>query len=171
MRCAKAIASAFTIAFMLLGGFLVAPSFRGAAQSNATPASDSAEQEPENVTPVVGDPTLHPAIDLEAAQTTALSAQAGRVVKEVELNGEDGVLTYTIVLDDGTEVDIDATTGVVISTEAAGEKADDDEADDGESNDDGAEDGETDDDGADDGESHDDDQEEGENNHDDQEED
>jgi hypothetical protein len=152
---------------MLLGGFLVAPSFRGAAQSNATPASDSAEQEPANVTPVVGDPTLHPAIDLEAAQSAALSAQAGRVVKEIELNGEDGVLTYTIVLDDGTEVDIDATTGAVISTEAAGEEADDDQG----ASDDGADDGETNDDEADDGESHDDDQEEGENNHDDEEED
>ena len=66
---------------------------------------------------VVGTPLLQPAIDLIKAQEIALTDQTGAAVTEVGLDGEEGVLVYTIELDNGIEVTLDATTGEVITTE------------------------------------------------------
>ena len=66
---------------------------------------------------VVGDPMLQPAIDLIRAQEIALAENAGAAVTKVELEGEDGVLQYSVHLNNGVDVDIDATTGSIIKTE------------------------------------------------------
>ena len=81
-------------------------------------------------TRVVGTPTLKPAIDLARAQEIALEGNTGAAVTKIELDGDHGVLEYSIHLDNGVEVDIDATTGVILKTEH------DDDGDDHDSNDD-----------------------------------
>jgi uncharacterized membrane protein YkoI len=78
-------------------------------------------------TPVVGTPMLQPAIDLMRAQEIALEGNAGAAVTKVELDGDDGVLEYSVHLNNGVEVDIDATSGAIIRTE---QDDDDDHSDD-----------------------------------------
>lgn len=74
---------------------------------------------------MVGDPMLQPAIDLIRAQEIALAGNTGAAVIKVELEGEDGVLHYSVHLNNGVDVDIDATTGTIIKTEHAGDDHDD----------------------------------------------
>ena len=66
---------------------------------------------------VVGTPMLQPAIDLMRVQEIALEGNAGAAVTKVELEGDNGVLQYSVHLNNGVEVDIDASTGSVIRTE------------------------------------------------------
>jgi hypothetical protein len=66
---------------------------------------------------MVGSPLLQPTIDLVEAQEIALEAQAGAHVTEIDLDGEHGLLTYRIELDNGIDVEIDATTGEILRTE------------------------------------------------------
>jgi uncharacterized membrane protein YkoI len=70
-----------------------------------------------DVTPVVGTPMLQPAIELARAQEIALEENAGAAVTKIELDGDHGVLEYSIHLNNGVEVGIDATTGAIIKTE------------------------------------------------------
>ena len=67
--------------------------------------------------PVVGTPLLQPAIDLTRAQEIALEGQANAVVTDVDLNGDNGVLEYSVTLDNGKEVDLDAATGTMVKSE------------------------------------------------------
>jgi len=75
---------------------------------------------------IIGTPTLQPAIDLIRAQEIALEGNPDAAVIKVELDGENGVLEYSVRLHNGVEVDIDATTGAIIRTE----QSDDDNGDD-----------------------------------------
>lgn len=102
----------------------------GRAQQDSTPpaaqtTAQSAEADDQASGPaVVGTPLLQPSIDLMRAQEIALEGQTGAVVTEVGLDGEDGVLGYSIELDNGIEVDVDATSGEVLKTEQAEEDSD-----------------------------------------------
>jgi len=121
---------------LVLSGMLVTGPLAGA--QDATPpaaqtAAQSAEDDDEdNGTPVVGTPLLEPAIDLIQAQEIALEGQTGAAVTDVELSGDNGVLVYSVVLDSGVEVEIDATSGEVVKTEEQ-----DDERDEGNAEEDG----------------------------------
>ena len=110
----------FAIGALMLGGVVAANPLSGAAQDSATPASQANETEDANATPIVGAPLLAPAIDLATAQQTALNGQGSAVVTEIGLDGSDGVLVYSISLDNGVEVEIDATTGAVLKSDQAG---------------------------------------------------
>lgn len=121
--------TSLAVGSLVLLGVLAARPFASGAQESATPAV-ATDDDQGNATPVVGTPLLQPAIDLTRAQEIALDGQSGAVVTGVELDGDDGVLAYDVRLDNGTEVEIDATTGAILETEQAG--ADDENGDDGE---------------------------------------
>jgi hypothetical protein len=127
--------SGFVVGLLvLMGGFFLLP-FAGSAQQDGTPpaqdAADAADDEAEGAnTPIVGTPIFDPAIGLIEAQELALAGHDGAVVLAVELEGDDGVLVYAVVLDDGTETDIDATTGAVIKSESSDNDDDDDDEED-----------------------------------------
>jgi uncharacterized membrane protein YkoI len=96
-----------------------------AAMAAQTPAASESEQSTD--TPVVGTPLLQPKIDLTRAQEIALEGQSNAVVTDVSLDGAGGVLAYSVELDNGVEVDVDATSGEVLKTAQADE--DDDNGD------------------------------------------
>jgi uncharacterized membrane protein YkoI len=117
---AKKLFAGFGVGALMLAGVIAANPFDGAAQQATPPAQTSEDDDQANGTPVVGNPTLQPAIDLIRAQESALEGQTGAVVVSVDLDGEDGVLAYDVVLDNGSEVQVDATSGTVIKTEQDG---------------------------------------------------
>jgi len=113
---------------ILLGTIAVGPLAGKAQQAATTPLAQTTESTGEgNTTPIVGTPQLQPAIDLARAQDIALQGQSGAVVTDVELDGEDGRLTYTVGLDNGSDIQLDAMSGEVIKTEQ--EQADDGQKD------------------------------------------
>jgi hypothetical protein len=107
---------------LVLSGMLVAGPLAGA--QDATPAAAETAAQPteddngDNGTSVVGTPLLEPAIDFIRAQEIALEGQTGAAVTDIELGGDNGVLVYSVTLDSGSEVKIDATSGEVVETEA-----------------------------------------------------
>ena len=62
-------------------------------------------------------PSGTPAITAEQAQAAALAAHPGTVVK-TELDDENGQLIYSVELDGGVDVKVDAMTGAVLGTES-----------------------------------------------------
>jgi Peptidase propeptide and YPEB domain len=106
-----------------------------ASAQDATPPARAAAQtaDEDNGKSVVGTPLLEPSIDLIRAQEIALEGHTGAAVIDVELGGQNGVLAYSVTLDSGIEVDVDATSGEVIRTEEQdGEQDDDQDEDDDE---------------------------------------
>ena len=121
---------------VVLSGMLVTGALAG-AQDATPPAAQTAAQPTkddngDNGTSVVGTPLLEPAIDLRRAQEIALEGQTGAAVTDVELGGDNGVLAYSVFLDSGIEVDIDATSGEVIRTEEQDDERDEDQDEDDE---------------------------------------
>lgn len=120
-----------SIGSLALTGMIAAGPLTGSAQETSTPpAAQSAQQtagedEQTSGPAIVGTPLLQPSIDLMRAQEIAVQDQSGAVVTEVGLDGEDGVLAYSIALDNGVEVDVDATSGKVLKTEQVDENDDD----------------------------------------------
>jgi len=152
MRMRKGLAG-LAVGSLMLGGVVAANPFAGAAQQDPTPTVQMDEEnEPSNTTPVLGTPLLTPAIDLARAQEIALDGQTGAVVTSVDLDGDDGVLVYDVLLDSGVEVEVDATSGQVVQTEPAGStddsgdaQADDDDEDQAGENEGGGQDDESED--------------------------
>lgn len=62
-------------------------------------------------------PTGTPAITAVQAQTAALAAHPGTVIK-TELDDENGQLVYSVEFDGGVDVKVDAMTGSVLGTES-----------------------------------------------------
>ena len=62
-------------------------------------------------------PSGTPAITAERAQAAALAAHPGTVIK-TELDDENGQLIYSVELDGGVDVKVDAMTGAVLGTES-----------------------------------------------------
>jgi hypothetical protein len=96
-------------ALIAVGGMVTRP-FDSTAQQSATPPATTS-------TAIHGQPIFEPAIDLAQAQETALTGQSGAAIVSVDLNGEEGVLVYDIELDNGFDVEVDATTGAVLKSE------------------------------------------------------
>jgi uncharacterized membrane protein YkoI len=134
-------------AALALAGMAAHPDGSLAQEATSTVTGDD-EDDQTGAAPVVGTPTFNPAIGLIEAQEIALEGNAGAVVTSVELDGDDGRLVYTVDLDNGVEVDVDATTGEVIRTRSDDDGDDDDRDDNGD--DDGNDDDGNDDDNADD---------------------
>ncbi len=128
MRLRKDLAAVAGI-LLLLVGMMIASPFGSFAQQDPTSTAQADDDDP-NVTPVVGDPLMEPAIDIIQAQETALEGQADAVVVEVELEGDDGFLEYEVELSNGIDVEIDATTGEILRTEQDGTPDNDDDNDD-----------------------------------------
>ncbi len=129
MRTRRWVAGAGVGSLLLVGvvtgGPLVSASFQ-----DASPAAETADDDVANATPVVGTPLLEPAIDLKQAQEAALAGQDGASVMSVKLDGDEGTLMYDILLDNGIEIEVDATTGEVGKIEQdngdeAGDQAED----------------------------------------------
>jgi len=118
---------------LMLGGVVATEPFASAATQGATPPAQVEEMEDDdtNATPVVGTPLLQPTIDLAKAQETALQGQTGAAVASVKLDGEDGTLIYDVELDNGIEVEVDATSGEVLKTEQDGGEDEESRGDDG----------------------------------------
>ncbi len=84
-------------------------------------AGESQDQENEGPD---GDPdqaALQPQarITAEQAQQAALAANPGATVLETELDNETGALIYSVELDNGQSVEVDAGTGQILKTEPA----------------------------------------------------
>jgi uncharacterized membrane protein YkoI len=60
----------------------------------------------------------------EDAQAAALAANPGATVVKVELDNENGAVVYSVELSDGSDVKVDAGTGTVVHSEAAGQGED-----------------------------------------------
>jgi len=58
-------------------------------------------------------------ITADAAETAALTANPGARVMKVELDNENGALVYSVQLDNGSDVKVDAGNGTVLVTEKA----------------------------------------------------
>lgn len=123
-----------SVGSLAFAGMIAAGPLGASAQQDSTPppaqtASQTPGEDDQASGPaVVGAPLLQPTIDLTQAQEIALNGQTGAVVTEVSLDGEDGVLAYSIELDNGMEVDVDATSGEVLKTESAEANGDDGES-------------------------------------------
>ncbi len=63
-------------------------------------------------------------IDINQAQKAALGANPGTTVVKSELDNENGSLVYSVTLDNGLDVKIDAGTAAVLHTEKAGAEND-----------------------------------------------
>lgn len=59
-------------------------------------------------------------IDINQAQRAALGANPGTTVVKTELDSENGALVYSVTLDNGLDVKIDAGNAAVLHTEKAG---------------------------------------------------
>jgi hypothetical protein len=120
--------SCLGIGTLVLSGVLVTGPL--ASAQNATPPAQATAQtadDEDNGKSVVGTPLLEPAIDLIRAQEIALEGHTGAAVMDVELGGQNGVLAYSVTLDSGIEVDVDATSGEVIRTEEQNGEQDEDQ--------------------------------------------
>jgi uncharacterized membrane protein YkoI len=62
-------------------------------------------------------PTGNPVITSEQAQAAALAAHPGRTVIKTELDNENSQLIYSVELDGGLDVKVDAMTGAIMATD------------------------------------------------------
>lgn len=132
---------------MALTGMIAVNPIAGSAQQNATPpaaqTAPGSTSEQANGPAVVGTPLLQPKIDIVRAQEIALADQSGAVVTDVSLEGERGVLEYSVDLDNGNEVHVDATSGAILPDDGkddnGNENGNEDQGDDDNGHDDGSE--------------------------------
>ncbi len=117
------------VGILVLVGVITVTPVASLAGQGTTPGSDE-----ESNGELLGTPLLEPAVGLIEVQEIAIEGQADAAVESVELEGEDGRLVYEVTLGNGTEIEIDATTGEVLETEQGddGEDEDDEEAEDDE---------------------------------------
>jgi len=83
---------------------------------NASDAPEVQGQEAQGKEDTEAAPSGTPAITAEQAQTAALAAHPGTVLK-VELDEENGKLVYGVEFEGGVDVKVDAMTGKVVSSE------------------------------------------------------
>lgn len=83
-----------------------------AAEDSETTEADEAAKTKE-----AADPQGQAAISQADAETAALDANPGAKVVKTELDKEDGILAYTVELDNGVDVIVDANTGDILTSE------------------------------------------------------
>ena len=88
------------------------PSYTGSIMVDDTVSYASEDDEITALAPLV-------MITAQEAQATVETETDGTVVK-VELDNENGVLVYSVELEDGSDVKVDAGDGTILHTEAAG---------------------------------------------------
>ena len=80
-------------------------------------AADSAASEADEAAALQGQATIS-AADAEAA---ALAANPGTSVVQTELDDENGSVVYSVELDNGSDVKVDAANGTIVATETGAE--------------------------------------------------
>ena len=138
-----------TIGTLALTGMVTANPLTGSAQQTATPpasqTSTQATNDEANGPAVLGTPIFKPQIDIVKAQELALADQPGAVVTDVSLEGGRGMLEYSVELDNGKELHVNATSGDILPDDSndEGESGDhgDDENNDGGGHEDGDDEG------------------------------
>jgi uncharacterized membrane protein YkoI len=101
-----------TIALLVVGA-IGAVAYTAYAQGPTTDGNESSESQDNN-------PALQgqAGITQEEAETIALTGYPGAKVLGTELENEGGVLLYSIELDNGAEVEVDANAGTILPAEA-----------------------------------------------------
>lgn len=111
-----------TVGLGLLVVGLLAP-FVASAQSPTPPPNQAQAQGPNDETPTYAcslKSGAHPTISAEQAKAAALAANPGTTALAVGLDDENGCLVYGVQLSNGADVKVDAGSGQVVHTEAAG---------------------------------------------------
>jgi uncharacterized membrane protein YkoI len=122
---------------LVMGGLLAGPVASFASNSTTAPSAVVAQQEadgeqdPSYIGTIHIDDSVEMSEDQEAAtlqslatitqdqaEQAALASAPGASVAKVELDNENGWVVYSVTLDNGTEVKVDAGDGQVLSTEA-----------------------------------------------------
>jgi hypothetical protein len=123
-----------TAAVALLGMGMLAGSVMGASHADAqtipatatptavvtSPAAPAAPSTAPSTVPVAPAPAQAPAISQADAEKAALAASPGNTVDHTRLANENGTAFWDVDFTNGGGVKIDAQTGAVIATEAAG---------------------------------------------------
>lgn len=102
----------------LLGGILTGP--LGAFAKSSPPSTPATVQSQTNTEADQASRTqTQPAITSDQAKQAALAANPGTSVTQASLNDENGTLIYNVELSNGSDVKVDASTGTILSTDAA----------------------------------------------------
>src|SRR5436305_3416288 len=109
-----------TMAVGLMGIGILAGSLVGAGGASAQSAAATTTPVPAQSAPVTPGSTAKAAITQQQAEQAALAASPGNTVDHTRLGNENGTLAYDVDFANGGGALVDATTGKVISTEAAG---------------------------------------------------
>ena len=104
---------ALALIAMLVVGMMAAVTYTTFAQGSGTDNDDASETK-DNSAALQG----QAAITLEEAEAIALARYPGAKVVATELENEGGALLYSIELDNGAEVELDANTGTILPTES-----------------------------------------------------
>jgi uncharacterized membrane protein YkoI len=84
---------------------------------NAPEVQDAGKGDTEGTTDVVTATLGTPAITADQAQAAALAANPGTTAVKTELDDENGKLIYSVELNNGLDVKVDAMTGAILSSE------------------------------------------------------
>ena len=101
-----------------VGGALVA------AQDTTSPAGATIIQSSDDEGEKQTSASTSEAVLTEAEAVTIAEAERDSTATFVELEREGGIVVYSIELDDGSEVEVDATTGDILEIESAGSNDD-----------------------------------------------
>lgn len=104
---------ALALIAMLIVGVMTTITYTTFAQGSGTDNDDASETQ-ENSTALQGQAV----ITQEEAEAIALAHHPGANVSATELENEGGTLLYSVELDNGAEVEVDATSGTVLPQEA-----------------------------------------------------
>lgn len=107
---------ALALIALLVVGAMGAVAYRTLAQTPPpdTEASEGGEANEENGAALQG----QAALTQEEAEAIALAEYPGATVVSTELENEGGTLLYSVELDNGAEVELDANTGTILAGEA-----------------------------------------------------
>ena len=111
---------ALTVAALAVGLLTPLAAF---AQGPTTTPNQGVDQGPNDQTPTYAcslKAGATPTITAQQAQTAALAANPGTTALAVGLDDENGCLVYGVELSNGADVKVDAGTGQVVHTDAAG---------------------------------------------------
>lgn len=109
-----------TMAVALMGLGILTGSVVGAGGASAQTAAATATPSAAQTAPVTPGNTATAAITQQQAEQAALAASPGNTINHTRLGNENGTAVYDVDFTNGGGAQVDATTGKVIATEAAG---------------------------------------------------